>query len=629
MKRLWSIITALSILFSLTATSFAVNDEFINVEQVNLLAEDITDEVTVASEYQAPVREVTGCFATDKLEQEIPDSDVVFNEIPEMEIEALVSEDADTFRANDGMRFRVLDQFDAISEELDMSNAVKASDCELKITDTVFSTSTKKAATVDAQDSSLVSNPMIFVINPESLKDGKATTDTLYFLATRWNNEDLCYDPAGGNLQIIYNTSFPSGYIEAMPEPANKEYAGYVIRIFNEGSYPFVFAFASDSGNTSEIYSLQFDIIRRGVFTSISDKLSSVTDVKEYPITVDYSLADVYSLGILRTGSGGCKAEILMEDGTVFGTTSLSGPKSLQYVSVYGNLTKPEGVTGKYTFTLRISAYNDDSYVNNDTSYKVAYGAESQNVFFFEDVSEALDLAYFHKIRNYEKQVEDNFHVTSHISELGNYYKIKTIGNEVVTLTSTYGQYEFKILDPNSFVTLFDSSDLTPFELWEGGGIWKRVELEFGKNASYYVVVYCPENLEPKGSYTITVGERRMFNTSGEWTVSPMQITKGQTYALSFNLNTPNSLPGYADRLIYRPKEAGWPSEGGYFDVLTPGMSVWRPNPSKFDGRINFGLSDLGTPLVRADGTWKLRFTAAKTGTYPGALVDIYYHFEV
>jgi len=199
----------------------------------------------------------------------------------------------------------------------------------------------------------------------------------------------------------------------------------------------------------------------------------------------------------------------------------------------------------------------------------------------------------------------------------------------VVTLTSTYGQYEFKILDPVSLVTLFDSSSIEAFTLDSTSSYWKRAELTFGNNANYYIVVYCPIDATPKGTYTITAGERRLYNTSQSLTVSSARVTQGEKCTIPFNIQTPTGEPGYVQEIIYRAKDAAWSYEGGYYEVLTPGASRWRSNPMKFYRAIDFNFDDLNTPLVRADGEWKLRFTADKTGTYPGATINLYYHYEV
>lgn len=37
-----------------------------------------------------------------------------------------------------------------------------------------------------------VGTPELLVLNPDSMRDGKYTTDTIFFIATRWNNTDIC-----------------------------------------------------------------------------------------------------------------------------------------------------------------------------------------------------------------------------------------------------------------------------------------------------------------------------------------------------------------------------------------------------------------------------------------------------
>lgn len=197
--------------------------------------------------------------------------------------------------------FTVLGSMESSQPEIiDFSNAIDVSK-------QLISVDTESRAEINGQTELMpyavsenqppVADPAVFVLNPESARDGFYTTDTVFFIATRWNNTDLCYDPEGGSISLAYDDSFPGGYISVERQPT---YEGYYIQIFNHGKYPFIFAFTDENGGMSEIFTINFDIISRGVFTPIEGSLDSMTDIKEYDISVDYSVADEYSIGLLR-----------------------------------------------------------------------------------------------------------------------------------------------------------------------------------------------------------------------------------------------------------------------------------------------------------------------------------------
>lgn len=85
-----------------------------------------------------------------------------------------------------------------------------------------------------------VGTPELLVLNPDSMRDGKYTTDTIFFIATRWNNTDICYDPEGGPIEMVFESSIPSGYVQKLVDETYGTYAGYAIQILQPGVHPFV-----------------------------------------------------------------------------------------------------------------------------------------------------------------------------------------------------------------------------------------------------------------------------------------------------------------------------------------------------------------------------------------------------
>lgn len=132
-----------------------------------------------------------------------------------------------------------------------------------------------------ADNQNPVASPILEILNYDSLKsDGSFTTETEFILLTRWEGEDLVYDPDGDQCYLLWNDAFPDGFIKGYAEDSHGAWAGYLIHLFNAGSYPFVFAFLDSNGGASQIISVVFDVMPRGDFEIIEGALSSSTDSK-------------------------------------------------------------------------------------------------------------------------------------------------------------------------------------------------------------------------------------------------------------------------------------------------------------------------------------------------------------
>lgn len=476
-----------------------------------------------------------------------------------------------------------------------------------------------------------VASPILEILNYDSLKpDGSFTTETEFILLTRWEGEDLVYDPDGDECYLLWNDSFPDGFIKGYAEDSHGAWAGYLIHLFNVGSYPFAFAFLDSNGGASQIISFVFDVVPRGDFEIIEGALSSSTDSKTYEITVDYSKSYEYHVGLLRTGTSGFSVQIFDPDGNKVSSAACSGPSSDQSVRQYISLKQPTGVTGEYTYTIKVNPPSAQSYVEGDLRYRIAYGKASEAEYFFEGATNAMDLPYYHLVRSFD-QIEPQFGSQIEASEYGDYYRIDTIGTETVTLVSTYGQYRFKVLDCENYTTLYDGGDLEAFKhdinfmnLYS-----TRADINFAKGGSYYLVVYKIGNADPAGGYDLTVGEPVVIYSNFTYEIPSKRVTKGQFTEWIFELETPTGRGGYVDYVNYSASGAGWPYEGGHYSILTPGASDWVQNPSKYAKWIQFNFRDPNTQLRPAAGFWRFGFTAGESGVFPGKTLQIFYAYEV
>lgn len=473
-----------------------------------------------------------------------------------------------------------------------------------------------------------ICEPRLGILNADSMKGDQYTTESEFIILTKYNGQNLCYDPEGDLLAINVFNDFPIGYVNFnYYEHPSGTWGGYRIKIFNAGVYPLQFYFTDSLGASSGIMETTFEVIRRGEFETISDSFSSATDTKTYPITVDYSVTDEYCIGTLRTGKSGFSVSVYDANGNLYGRDYADGPFYQQDISGKIDLPKPDGATGEYTFQVVVSS-KESTYVDGDSSYRLAYGAKSQQRYFFEDVTDSMELPYYTKFRNRQQNNAEYINRTTTASEYGNYYRFTAKGTEVVTLASTYGYYRFKILHATEFFTMFDSDkSLDPPHHIDGDNTSyiSTAELNFEAGQTYYVVVYDPNPtaMNSRGAYEIMVGERKVFPAVYQREIPSMPVTSGNQYSFNFTVTAPNGRAAYAEFISYSAKSLGW---GTYYDALTPGAYNWRLSSSKY---IKFGYENETNPLVKANGQWGLRFKPTSTGTYPGATLIVHYWYEL
>ena len=426
----------------------------------------------------------------------------------------------------------------------------------------------------------------------------------------------------------VWNSSFPSAYRRYYEDPAG-DYAGFFINIFNEGTFTFGVAFVDGEGASSEASFFRVNITHRGVYDVIEDTLPTVSDTNTHQLTVDFDANASYSLGVERLGYYGVSVKVFNEDGTTNKSTYVSNPSPSQRIRDAITLTKPEGASGEYTYTVEVTGYEKASSAGaKNIPYKLVIGATSQKSYFFEGAANAVSLPYYHTARSTTK-AEPHYLCMSPTSELGEYYIIDTIGTEVVTLRSRYGAYRFKILDMQSLETLFDGADLSIFSDPDVDAYKSiRADINFGSGQSYYLVIYKIPGVNDAGFHSITVGEPQVTLGQSVVNLPSGNVVKGQTYTLGANITTPTGNPAYTDYVYYRCSGAGWPIEGGYVEICPPGTSEWIRS-AYHDGEFEFNYPQLGSPLYRADGQWRVRFTAKESGSYNSTRLTVRYYYEL
>jgi len=301
-----------------------------------------------------------------------------------------------------------------------------------------------------------IGTPELIIENPDSMKNGQYTTDSKFLIVTSYNGQDLVSDPEGGPLNLTFNSSFPAGYFSAFD---NGLYKGFEVHMFHIGYYVLNFAFTDQVGDMSDnMWTMNFDIIRRGDYTILEDSFSSATDMKEYPITVDYSKESSYSIAIMRTGTCGANVQVLDSDGNSVGSTFINSQASTQSVASGITLKKSADGTDVCNYVIKVSttqSFFDKCADTSDTRYQIAYGGKSQVKYFFEDVTSNTKTAYYKTKRDLQELGNTYESYTGAVSDYGNWYKMVAQGTETVTMAlNKANKINFKIVDVNSMQTL-------------------------------------------------------------------------------------------------------------------------------------------------------------------------------
>lgn len=507
-----------------------------------------------------------------------------------------------------------------LNDMVEGSRMLEPIETDSQLAETLFSTTD-----IEAQEDDVISrqapvnNSDIYVLNPDSFRDGNPTANTLLFIPTKMDGVELA--PGPDEAQLI--TTIPDGFIFQHRDEGSV--AGYIVNIFVEGYYELRFAFVNSAGEMSNVLGYAFTVLPRGIYDTIEGTLPDSDTTDTHEITVDYDAEGTYSLGITRTGTDGFVTRVYTQDGELLKSAECSNPASTQQIRTYIDLPKPEGVNGEYTYTVEIKA---KSAGKTNIGYKLAYGAFSEKMYFFEGALNCIDLPYYHTVRDTSK-AEADYSSTHPTSEIGDYYLIEANGNETITLITRYDNYRYKIIDPDTFETLYDTKDFSAFREPDLGVSYHlRSDLNFSRG-QYLLVIYKAHETTSPGMYSITVGQPKVKPSDCTVSISSRTVTNGQTYTWRPSVTTPNGRPAYLNKVFYSGSGAGWPFEGGYFSIQPPNSNIWISNPQQYNHEVKLDYKDPYKPLYRADGELGFRFTAKQSGTYKGNSLSISYYYEI
>lgn len=506
-------------------------------------------------------------------------------------------------------------------DEIDISRAVPVSQliAEGKLLDSGIGSNVENQAPV--------AGLLLLVLNPESLKDGQITTETQFFLAWVWEGIAYTYDPDGDSLELYLN-GIPGSFMFRFPsEDGGFTYDGMIVQCTQPLAYEIEFFAVDSEGLKSNIVEDVIDVTYYPFYDTFDGELSSANDVKEYSVSVDFSVNPEFAIGAVRRGDGNIVVSIVDSAGASAGVINVTKSDSMVTGRKFITLTRPAGSPDIATYTLKVST---SRYTANDTKFHLVAGGKGKVQEMFCDVTSAVKLD---KCYNFKNNVyggnyyQENFLPNSG----GTWFEFTGNGEDTIFLrTEASDELRFKIKDSIEFETLYDSDkdDYARYTYTTDLGLKyyvNKAKLNLAYGQKYYVVVYSVNDSRPYQSndrYFLHCGEPYLRPELVYYYPDDISMVKNGVYTLSIPIDV--KAPLYVDTFSVRANGADYNLIGGSYQVQFPSESKWHTITSygTFTGPQN------DNNLISLNGTTKVKFTAANNGVFHFDKVSVAYYFE-
>lgn len=349
-----------------------------------------------------------------------------------------------------------------------------------------------------------------YILNTDSLKDGKITTDT----RIAWLNDFS--DADGDTLKDYSFGGFPLRYLVD-----GKAYAdGFITQFKDPGNYNVLYRAIDSSGEWSEDTGYTVKVVPVEDYQVMEGSLSSETDTVTYTVDVDFSTMDTASFALVKKGLTNIRMTITDSVGNEvkrLGTDS----KSWCYIE------KPSVDSGVCAYTIEVMGING-AYVQNSTDFRVIVGDKKDTEAMISGPENAVLLDKY-------TQEKSNFILTRYTPNKDeNWYRFTADAATVFTMMTKHSELRFQICDVNNLLSLFDSNDpkyavvhkdkfVSPFPYAE------KAKLAMSAGREYYLVLYTHSQISPldmvEDTINLAVGLPHMATDSTEWLYSSNKIT--------------------------------------------------------------------------------------------------------
>ncbi|EOS26475.1 hypothetical protein C806_01211 [Lachnospiraceae bacterium 3-1] len=452
-----------------------------------------------------------------------------------------------------------------------------------------------------------------YILNSESLKDGKLTTDT----QIAWLNDFS--DSDGDSLANYYVGGFPLRYL------LEKYSDGFITQFTNPGKYEVYYQAMDSAGELSEIIGYTFEIVPVEDYQIIEDSLNSEDDIKTYTVDIDFSKMDTATFAIVKTGRSYPKMTVRDAAGTEVGVVKSS--KGWCYVD------KPSANAGICTYTISVSSMKG-YYTDGSTDFRIMTGDKKDTEAMISGPENAVLLDWY-------TGKEDNFVFLKYTPNRDEcWYRFKADAKTVFTLMAYHSELRFRICDMDNLWVLFDSNepentDVHKDKFTSAYPFAEKARLGMTAGKEYYLVLYAASQISSlpmvEDTINVAVGLPHMLSGSTEWCYGSNRITA---------TSTGFSNPGYvkigddgatvpktavADEVYYSGVR---PSELDSFRVMAPDTGIWR-NSERYGISVSMGYKIDSTSNTNINGEWQVSFKAGvatpSISFIPALRVSYYY----
>lgn len=431
------------------------------------------------------------------------------------------------------------------------------------------------------------------VINPETLKNGQPTTDTMI----AWLYADI--DSDGDTIVNRQVGGFPGAYLLGELSDGS----GFVTQFTDPDSYTLMYRSMDSSGEVSNIVTYSLDVVPVEDFQLFEGNFTSSSDVKTFDVTIDSSEINDLAIATVRTGKTAMKLSVTNEDGVE--VTNIGAVKGVNWAY----LGQPTSGTSTYTFTLSPVTY--DSQFN---SYRVLIGNKG-------------DIEAMVSGRENAIMLESNEPFISKFTPNKDerWFRIKAENYpNVFTILNNNPQIRFKILDIDDLYVLFDTNANSNTHKTNHISGWKGAEkarLGMTLGQEYYMVIYSPTQISTspgllENVFNAKVGMPHMATGRSKAFYHGTPVTgTTSTYSPVVTVSVGGDVPFTAQvqkaNLTSKEGVSLWSQLGGW-KVKGQSEVTWKERLINIP-EINYNYVEGSSSNVNVRGDWSIAFKAGVT----------------
>ncbi|MDE7311845.1 MAG: hypothetical protein K2N87_09585 [Eubacterium sp.] len=456
-----------------------------------------------------------------------------------------------------------------------------------------------------------------YVINPESLKNGLATTDTQIAWLWTFSDDD------GDSFQDFQVGGFPKAYyLEANSN-------GFVTQFTNPGNYTVLYRAMDSRYEYSEIVGYRLTVNPVEDYQVIEDELTTETDTKTYNIDIDYSTMDASAICFVRMGQSYVTAQVKDESGNIIKTVGAAKQQPKRWI--YIDKPTQDATIVHYTVTVTSS-----KYVAGSSQFRLVYGDKKDMEAMISGPENATPLEWY-------TEKESNFIHTQYTPNKDECWFKFTANQSMATFTllGDHTETRFKIVDMGTLLPLFDSnadgnSSIHKDKFCGAFDYAEKAKIQ-GMTAGkeYYLVIYARNQISIadflEDTINVAVGLPHMQSDMTEWIGASNQISATSSafssdavvYVGDNGVTIPKN--AYATKVRY---SASRPSSISYWRVKEPSSSVWRQSKN-YGLSIDIDYEDDSSSNKNINGIWRVGFRASNTTLSFTPSIIIHYEYEL